>query len=451
VELHFVSFRGFLNRGFRKSCDAEEFLGGRGLTRSFEDGRGLRFEQHDAGFGVERGAGHFIYRELMDLREDGSFALNQKYFNYLGGLTMTSPAFEALFGGPPRVPETKLTQKEMDLARSIQEVCEEVMLRMARSAHRETGLEDLCLAGGVALNCVGNGRILREGPFQRLWIQPAAGDAGGALGVAQLIWHRHLRQPRKVVSGHDGMKGAYLGPEFTESEIEGFLRTEGIAYERLDRDTLVHRVARLLADEKVIGWFNGRMEFGPRALGARSILGDARSPRMQAQMNLKIKFREGFRPFAPSVRRERVSEYFELEDDSPYMLLVAPVRKERRIAMTAEQRKLWGIDQLNVARSDIPAVTHIDYSARIQTVSEDTNPSYYALLKAFEELTGCGVLVNTSFNVRGEPIVCTPQDAYRCFRRTHIDYLVLGPFLVGKEAQPEWKESTEWEREFQLD
>ena len=392
-----------------------------------------------------------IYRELMDLREDGSFTLNQKYFNYLGGLTMTSPAFEALFGGPPRVPETKLTQKEMDLARSIQEVCEEVMLRMARSAHRETGLEDLCLAGGVALNCVGNGRILREGPFQRLWIQPAAGDAGGALGVAQLIWHRHLRQPRKVVSGHDGMKGAYLGPEFTESEIEGFLRTEGIAYERLDRDTLVHRVARLLADEKVIGWFNGRMEFGPRALGARSILGDARSPRMQAQMNLKIKFREGFRPFAPSVRRERVSEYFELDADSPYMLLVAPVREERRIAMTAEQRKLWGIDQLNVARSDIPAVTHIDYSARIQTVSEDTNPSYYALLKAFEELTGCGVLVNTSFNVRGEPIVCTPQDAYRCFRRTHIDYLVLGPFLVGKEAQPEWKESTEWEREFQLD
>jgi len=392
-----------------------------------------------------------IYRELMDLREDGSFTLNQKYFNYLGGLTMTSPAFEALFGGPPRVPETKLTQKEMDLARSIQEVCEEVMLRMARSAHRETGLEDLCLAGGVALNCVGNGRILREGPFRRLWIQPAAGDAGGALGVAQLIWHRHLRQPRKVVSGHDGMKGAYLGPEFTENEIEGFLRSEGIAYERLDRDTLVHRVARLLADEKVIGWFNGRMEFGPRALGARSILGDARSPRMQAQMNLKIKFREGFRPFAPSVRRERVSEYFELEEDSPYMLLVAPVRKERRIAMTAEQRKLWGIDQLNVARSDIPAVTHIDYSARIQTVSEDTNPSYYALLKAFEELTGCGVLVNTSFNVRGEPIVCTPQDAYRCFRRTHIDYLVLGPFLVGKEAQPEWKESTEWEREFQLD
>jgi carbamoyltransferase len=392
-----------------------------------------------------------IYRELMDLREDGSFTLNQKYFNYLGGLTMTSPAFEALFGGPPRVPETKLTQKEMDLARSIQEVCEEVMLRMARSAHRETGLEDLCLAGGVALNCVGNGRILREGPFRRLWIQPAAGDAGGALGVAQLIWHRHLRQPRKVVSGHDGMKGAYLGPEFTESEIEGFLRTEGIAYERLDRDTLVHRVARLLADEKVIGWFNGRMEFGPRALGARSILGDARSPRMQAQMNLKIKFREGFRPFAPSVRRERVSEYFELDADSPYMLLVAPVREERRIAMTAEQRKLWGIDQLNVARSDIPAVTHIDYSARIQTVSEDTNPSYYALLKAFEELTGCGVLVNTSFNVRGEPIVCTPQDAYRCFRRTHIDYLVLGPFLVGKEAQPEWKESTEWEREFQLD
>ncbi len=392
-----------------------------------------------------------IYRELVDLREDGSFTLNQRYFNYLGGLTMTSPAFDGLFGGPPRVPETKLTQKEMDLARSIQEVCEEVMLRMARTAHRETGLDNLCLAGGVALNCVGNGRILREGPFKRLWIQPAAGDAGGALGVAQIIWHRHLQQPRKVGPGGDGMKGAYLGPDFTEGEIERFLEAEAVSYERLDRDELVRRVAGLLADEQVIGWFDGRMEFGPRALGARSILGDPRSPRMQAQMNLKIKFREGFRPFAPSVLQERVGDYFELDCDSPYMLLVAGVRPERRIPVTAEQRNLWGIDQLNVPRSDLPAITHIDYSARIQTVSQDTNPTYHALLKAFEDLTGCGVLVNTSFNVRGEPIVCTPRDAYRCFRRTHIDYLVLGPFLMGKAAQPEWKESTEWQAEFQLD
>ena len=392
-----------------------------------------------------------IYRELMELREDGSFTLNQKYFNYLGGLTMTSPAFHQLFGGPPRVPETKLTQKDMDLARSVQDVCEEVMLRMARTAHRESGLDNLCLAGGVALNCVGNGRILREGPFKRLWIQPASGDAGGALGVAQLIWHRHLKQPRRTIPGSDGMKGAYLGPGFSAEEIGAFLEANGVAYERLERDGLVRRVAELLADEKVIGWFDGRMEFGPRALGARSIVGDARSPRMQAQMNLKIKFREGFRPFAPSVLRERVSDYFELDSDSPYMLLVAPVRSDRRIPITAEHRELWGIDQLNVPRSDIPAVTHIDYSARIQTVSEETNPNYHALIKAFEDLTGCGVLVNTSFNVRGEPIVCTPEDAYRCFRRTHIDYLVLGPYLIGKAAQPEWKEDTEWQREFQLD
>ncbi|MGH7519175.1 MAG: carbamoyltransferase family protein [Gemmatimonadales bacterium] len=392
-----------------------------------------------------------IYRELMDLREDGSFTLNQRYFNYLGGLTMTSPAFDELFGGPPRIPETKLTQKEMDLARSVQAVCEEVMLRMARTAHRETGRENLCLAGGVALNCVGNGRIVREGPFKRLWIQPASGDAGGALGVAQLIWHRHLEQPRKVHPGRDGMGGAYLGPDYTENEIERFLQAEGVSYERLDRDELVRRVGELLADEKVIGWFDGRMEFGPRALGARSILGDPRSPRMQAQMNLKIKFREGFRPFAPSVLRERVSDYFELDRESPYMLLVAGVRPERRIPMTSEQRNLWGIEQLNVPRSDIPAVTHIDYSARIQTVSEDTSPGYHALLKAFQALTGCGVLVNTSFNVRGEPIVCTPEDAYRCFRRTHIDYLVLGPFLIGKAGQPDWKESSQWQQEFQLD
>jgi carbamoyltransferase len=392
-----------------------------------------------------------IFRELVDLREDGSFKLNQEYFNYLTGLTMTNRAFDKLFGGPPRVPETKLTQREMDLARSVQVVCEQIMLRMARAAHRETGSENLCLAGGVALNCVGNGRLLREGPFKRLWIQPAAGDAGGALGVAQLIWHRYCKQPRRVTANGDQMKGAYLGPAFSADEIEAYLQSVGAAYQRLERDPLLQRVARLLADEKVVGWFNGRMEFGPRALGARSILGDPRSPRMQAQMNLKIKFREGFRPFAPSVLRERVNEYFELDCDSAYMLLVAPVKRERQIPMTREQHRLWGIDQLNVARSDIPAVTHIDYSARVQTVARDTNPDYYDLIEQFERLTGCGVLVNTSFNVRGEPIVCTPEDAYRCFMRTHIDYLVLFPFLLEKTTQPQWEDTADWRQEFQLD
>jgi carbamoyltransferase len=392
-----------------------------------------------------------IYRELVDLREDGSFTLNQKYFDYLTGLTMTNGAFARLFGGPPRSPESMLTQREMDLAKSIQVVCEEIMLRMARTVHRETGMENLCLAGGVALNCVANGRILREGPYKRIWIQPAAGDAGGALGVAQLIWHRYCRQPRTVRPGQDGMHGAYLGPEFSPQEIDAYLASQGAAYERVERGCLLRRVAELLAQEKVVGWFDGRMEFGPRALGARSILGDPRSPRMQAQMNLKIKCREGFRPFAPSVLRERVSDHFALDDDSPYMLLVAPVKQERQIPMTEAQRRLWGIDQLNVVRSDIPAVTHIDYSARIQSVARDTNPTYYDLIKEFERLTGCPVVVNTSFNVRGEPIVCTPADAYRCFMRTHIDYLVLGPFLLDKPEQPEWQESEDWRREFQLD
>ena len=392
-----------------------------------------------------------IYRELVHLHEDGSFTLNQDYFNYLTGLTMTNGAFDRLFGGPPRVPESKLTQREMDLARSVQVVCEDIMLRMAHTLHRETGLENLCLAGGVALNCVANGRILREGPFKRLWIQPAAGDAGGALGIAQLIWHRYCKRPRAAVAGRDTMKGAYLGPEFPPAEIQADLEAQGAAYQRLERGGLLRRVAELLAQEKVVGWFNGRMEFGPRALGARSILGDPRSPRMQAQMNIKIKFREGFRPFAPSVLRERAADYFELDADSPYMLLVAPVKRERQIPMTHDQRRLWGIDQLNVARSDMPAVTHIDYSARIQTVARDTNPDYYDLIAEFERLTGCAVLVNTSFNVRGEPIVCTPADAYRCFMRTHIDYLVVGPFLLDKGQQPAWKESDDWKHEFQLD
>ena len=435
-----------------------------------------------------------IYKHLMDLKEDGSFTLNQKYFNYLSGLTMTSEAFNELLGGPPREPETNLTQKEMDLARSVQVVTEEVMLRMARTAQKLTGMENLVLAGGVALNCVGNGRLLREGPFKRLWIQPAAGDAGGALGVAQLIAHRQFGRARvlqrrqesarvetreEVLVGAgggggfappparytntaasrggddlpyvDSMNGAYLGPDFTDVEIETYLKSVGATYKKLDRGAMTQTAAQILADEKIIGWFNGRMEFGPRALGNRSIIGDPRSPRMQAQMNLKIKFRESFRPFAPSVLRDRVNDYFEMDCDSPYMLLVAPVKQERQIPMTSEQQKLWGIDQLNVVRSDIPAITHIDYSARVQTVSRETNPDYYDLISAFEARTGCAVIVNTSFNVRGEPIVCTPHDAYVCFMRTHIDFLVLGTFLLDKKDQPEWKETEDWRTQFQLD
>ena len=394
-----------------------------------------------------------IYKHLVDLREDGSFSLNQKYFGYLDGLTMTNGAFDELFGGPPRKPETNLTQKEMDLARSVQVVTEDIMLAMARSLHKETGLENLCLAGGVALNCVGNGRLLREGPFKRLWIQPAAGDAGGALGVAQLAWHRYLKRPRKVTPGKDTMKGAYLGPSFGTEEIEAFLKQTGASYQRLDRATMMVRVAEQLANEKIVGWFNGRMEFGPRALGCRSILGDPRSPRMQAQMNIKIKFREGFRPFAPSVLRDHVSEYFELDCDSPYMLLVAPVKQERQIPMPDGAKKLWGIDQLNVVRSDIPAITHIDYSARIQTVSRETNPDYYDLISAFRDLTGCPVVVNTSFNVRGEPIVCTPEDAYRCFMRTNIDALVLEDYLLLKADQPPAPDAHDesWRTQLELD
>ena len=391
-----------------------------------------------------------IFDELLDLKEDGSFRLNQRYFNYLTGMTMTNAEFAELFDGPPRAPESNLTQREMDLARSVQEVTEEIMLRMSRTVHRETGLGNLCLAGGVALNCVGNGRILREGPFKRIWIQPAAGDAGGALGAAQMVWHEYLKKERPTSVG-DRMKGAYLGPEFGDAEIEEYLRSIGAKFERLDSDGLAQRVAEVLANERVVGWFNGRMEFGPRALGSRSILGDPRSPNMQAQMNLKVKFRESFRPFAPSVLRERSSEYFELDAESPYMLLVAPVRAERRIPMPPEAAGLWGIAKLNIPRSDIPAVTHIDYSARVQTVTAETNPDYHRLLKAFEARTGCAVLVNSSFNVRGEPIVCTPRDAYRCFMRTHIDHLVLGNFLLSKAEQPEWHETSDWRTEFALD
>jgi carbamoyltransferase len=390
-----------------------------------------------------------IYEHLLDLKPDGTFRLNMDYFNYCTGLTMTSERFHALFGAPPRPPESLLTQRDMDLARSIQEVTEEVMLRLANTMHRETGAEYLCLAGGVALNCVGNGRILRDGPFTGIWIQPAAGDAGGAIGAAMAAWHQfegQLRQPR---SDHrDAMQGSFLGPAFSNQAIESFLHSQAAPYVRLEDEELYQQIAAALAAEKVVGWFQGRMEFGPRALGGRSILGDARSPHMQSVMNRKIKFRESFRPFAPSVVRESVSDYFEIHTDSPYMLLVAPVVAARRTPLTQAQQALWGIDLLNVPRSDIPAITHVDYSARVQTVHADTNPRYYQLLKAFEAKTGYAVLVNTSFNVRGEPIVCTPEDAYRCFMRTDMDILVLENCVVDKRDQKPWVENTDWRKEF---
>jgi carbamoyltransferase len=392
-----------------------------------------------------------IYEHLIDLKPDGTFRLNMDYFNYCTGLTMTGGKFDDVFGGPPRKPESKLGQREMDLARSVQEVTEEVMLRVSRTLHRETGVENLCLAGGVALNCVGNGRILREGPFKNLWIQPAAGDAGGALGAALTAWHQYDEQPRPSRNGSDRMKGSYLGPSFTNEEVEEFLKKQAAPYVRLNGDALFKRVAEELSAEKVVGWLQGRMEFGPRSLGGRSILGDARSPKMQSVMNLKIKYRESFRPFAPSVLRERVSEYFDLSSDSPYMLIVAPVLERRRIPLRTEDKSLWGIDLLNVPRSDMPAITHVDYSARIQTVHHETNPSYYNLLKAFEAKTGYSVLVNTSFNVRGEPIVCTPEDAYRCFMRTEMDVLVLENCVLLKTEQKPLEGDTDWKREFELD
>jgi carbamoyltransferase len=391
-----------------------------------------------------------ILDEVVDLKEDGSFKLNMKYFNYLHGLTMTSSEFDRLLGGLPRKPESKLTQREMDLAASIQVVTEEAMLRMARHVHKETRMENLCLAGGVALNCVANGRILREGPFSRLWIQPAAGDAGGALGVALLIHHRVLEQERHV-DGSDTMKGSYLGPAFSDDEIQQYLDSVGAVYRRLSPCDMIEETARHLADERVVGWFQGRMEFGPRALGARSILGDARSTKMQSVMNLKIKFRESFRPFAPSVLREHVHEYFEMDCDSPYMLLVAPVSKDRQRRMSDDESRLFGIDKLNIPRSDIPAATHVDYSARVQTVHHDTNLAYYELLREFKKLTGCPVIVNTSFNVRGEPLVCAPKDAYLCFMRTEMDVLVLNSFVLRKADQPPLTDDVDWQRQFELD
>jgi carbamoyltransferase len=372
-----------------------------------------------------------IKDNLLEVRDDGSIKLNQDYFSYSQGLRMTNGTFDKLFGGPPRKPESQITQREMDLARSIQVITEEVMLNMARYVHRETRMKHLCLAGGVALNCVANGRVGREVPFESIWVQPAAGDAGGALGVALAIWYRYLAQPR-TVNGCDAMKGSYLGPRDSEAEIEKYLNENRLEYTKYSREELPEVVAELLASGKVVGLHQGRMEFGPRALGCRSIIGDARSPQMQSVMNLKIKYRESFRPFAPSVLREHVSEWFELDADSPYMLLVADVAPEKRVPVDTE---LTGLDKLKVKRSEIPAVTHVDYSARIQTVSRDTNPLYWEIIEAFRKRTGCPVIVNTSFNVRGEPIVCTPEDSYRCFMKTEMDYLVLENFVLSKDSQ----------------
>jgi carbamoyltransferase len=392
-----------------------------------------------------------IFKELINLKEDGSFRMNMEYFNYCTGLTMTNSKFHKLFGGPPRKPESKLTQKEMDLARSVQDVTEEIVLRIGKHVYKETGLKNLCLAGGVALNCVANGKLLREGTFDNIWIQPAAGDAGGAIGAALAGWHIYYGKPRKADNINDSQKGSYLGPEYKNDIILEFLNNKELVYKKLPDDKLVDTVSGLIAEEKVVGWFSGRMEFGPRALGARSIIGDARSSKMQAQMNLKIKFRESFRPFAPSVLEDKVSEYFELDRESPYMLLVADVKKERCKMMSGEEEKLFGIDKLNILRSDIPAITHIDYSARVQTVNKNTNPLYYKLISKFNEKYGYAVIINTSFNVRGEPIVCTPEDAYRCFMRTDIDYLILGNYLLSKQDQSPLKEDSDWKKEFELD
>jgi carbamoyltransferase len=422
-----------------------------------------------------------IKDKLLEVRDDGSLKMNHEYFSYSQGLRMTNGAFDKLFGGPPRKPESRITQKEMDLARSIQAITEEVMLKMTKYVYKETGMKKLCMAGGVALNCVANGRVLREVPFEDIWIQPAAGDAGGALGIALAIWHRYLGKPRVspeqagtwqsaraigskaadngkgngknngLAAFADGMKGSYLGPQHTEEEIERFLRSRQLPYKKYSRKELPEVVADLLAAEKIIGLHQGRMEFGPRALGGRSIIADPRSQDMQSVMNLKIKYRESFRPFAPSVLREQVTDWFELNADSPYMLLVADVAESRRRKMTVEEASLWGIDKLNVKRSEIPAVTHVDYSARIQTVRHETNPLYWEIIEAFRQNTGCPVVVNTSFNVRGEPIVCTPEDSYCCFMRTEMDFLVLETCVLDKKEQPTFRETEDWRGQFKLD
>ncbi len=392
-----------------------------------------------------------IREHLIDIKQDGTFRLNMEYFNYCTGLTMTNEKFHRLFGGAPRQPETAITQRDMDVAASIQSVTEDVVLRLTRGLQKETQSERLCLAGGVALNCVANGKVIRDARFRDVWVQPAAGDAGGALGAALAAWHIHLRQERHVEQP-DAMKGAFLGPKFDNDEVRSQLQSLGVVYRELSDGDLMPRVAMLLASENVIGWFQGRMEFGPRALGSRSILGDPRSPRMQSNMNKKIKYRESFRPFAPAVLAEKVSEYFDLDRPSPYMLLVADIGKGQRITGSSEENSVTGLERLSFVRSTLPAITHVDYSARIQTVHRETNPRFHQLIEAFFELTGCAVLVNTSFNVRGEPIVCTPSEAYRCFMRTEMDYLVIGNFLLAKTDQTVSSADGEsWTNEFPLD
>jgi len=392
-----------------------------------------------------------IYDHLIEARDDGSFTMNMEYFDYATGLTMTNDRFASLFDGPPRKPESPLTQREMDIAASVQVVTEEIMMNIVKHAQKISGEKKLCLAGGVALNCVANGKILRNNLFEKMWIQPASGDAGGALGAALTAYY-HYFDNKRTVSNSDSQKGSYLGTHYSDEEIAAFLHNNKIPFTHYtDTQKLCSDVAELLASEQVIGWFQGRMEFGPRALGARSIIGDARSPKMQKKMNLKIKYRESFRPFAPAVLAEKTSEWFEIDCESPYMLLVADVKKEKQRTMSDSEKQLWGIEKLNVSRSEIPAVTHIDYSARIQTVHKETNPVFHELISAFEKKTGCPVIVNTSFNVRGEPIVESPADAYRCFMRTEMDALILGNYLLMKKDQPPFVETGDWRKEYELD
>ena len=391
-----------------------------------------------------------ILDNILDLKEDGTFRLDMSYFNFATGLTMTNRKFSDLFGADACAPDSTVTQREMDIARSIQVVTEEIILKICNTVYAELQTDYLCLAGGVALNCVANGRVLREGPFKDIWIQPAAGDAGGAIGASLTTWYEYLDKPRQT-SGTDFMAGSYLGPKHSNEEIIRYLDSVEAPYQKLEDSSLLPMLAEILDKENVVGWFQGRMEFGPRSLGGRSIIGDARSKKMQSTMNLKIKYRESFRPFAPVVKSENVSDWFEIDRPSPYMLLVASVKEARKIKMSKDQEQLFGIDKLNIPRSEIPAVTHIDYSARIQTVHHETNPRFHQLLDEFEKLTHCPVLVNTSFNVRGEPIVCKPEDAYRCFMRTEMDYLVMENVLIAKVDQPEWKEKGDWRDEFALD
>jgi carbamoyltransferase len=391
-----------------------------------------------------------IKKELVDIRDDGSIRLNMKYFDFLGGMKMTSRKMNRLFGGPPRKRETAITQREMDIAASIQKVTEEAVLRMVHHVHKETGMKNLCLAGGVALNCVANGRILREGPFEKIWIQPASGDAGGALGAALSVWHRYLDKERSVTENGDAQKASYLGPSFTNAYVESYLNNHHYPYTKLNFQNRAHTIAAEIAKGNIVGHFSGRMEYGPRALGARSILGDPRNPETQTVMNLKIKFRESFRPFAPSVLEEKIGDYFELDVPSPYMLLVAKVKEERRLPQPASAHSDMML-RLKTKRSDLPAITHLDYSARIQSVNRHDKPEYYDVIREFEKMTGYGVIVNTSFNVRGEPIVCTPEDAYRCFMRTEMDVLVLEDCILYKSEQPEWKEADDWRDQLALD